>query len=127
MSIAADAAIRTDERILVVEDDVATRSALADILEIEGYNVATVGNGREALEYAQDNPAPCLIILDLMMPEMDGWEFRARQKKHPKLAESPVFVLTASGRQATKGFDADMILHKPIDVDRLLSAIESFC
>jgi len=127
MATVVGAALRTDEPILVVEDDAATRSALADILELEGYNVAAVGNGREALEYAQRNPAPRLIILDLIMPEMDGWEFRARQRKHPKLADSPVFVVTASGKHATEGLDADLVLHKPIDVDRLLSAIEHFC
>jgi CheY-like chemotaxis protein len=110
-------------RILVVEDDADARAALIDILEISGYSAVPAGSGREALNYLHVSSPPSLIILDLMMPEMDGWEFRIHQKKDPALADVPVIVVTAFGGAA---IDADNILVKPIDVDRLLELVGSY-
>src|SRR5947207_15447872 len=81
--------------ILIVEDDFDIREALTQILEDEGFQVRCASNGREALEVATSGPAPRLILLDLMMPVMNGWQFRAEQLKDPRLAEVPVLVISA--------------------------------
>src|ERR1700730_13259466 len=104
-----------NELVLVVEDDDAARQALADILQLEGFNVASAPNGKQALEYLRHSSSPpCSIILDLAMPEMDGWQFRAEQKKDATLAEIPVIVVTAFTQAE---IDADAILQKPLDIE----------
>jgi two-component system, chemotaxis family, chemotaxis protein CheY len=111
--------------ILIVEDDALTRGALCDLLELEGYTVQAVCDGVEAIEYVRQHDSPGLIILDLMMPRMDGWRFREEQKKYPKLDQCPVVVISASVQD--KDVDADVVLHKPVDVDLLLSSIAEYC
>jgi len=112
--------------ILVVDDDQGAMEALSDILEYEGYHVERAQNGRQALEHLQTTrPCPDLIVLDLLMPVMDGWEFRMRQKEDPELAGVPVLVVTAIG--ATAGFDAVSVLRKPVDVDALLRTVARYC
>lgn len=112
--------------ILVVDDDRGAMEALSDILEYEGYNVQRAQNGLQALEYLHTaKPPPNLVILDLLMPVMDGWEFRMRQKEDPELAKVPVLVVTAIG--ATAGIDAVGVLHKPVDVDALLRTVARYC
>jgi two-component system, chemotaxis family, chemotaxis protein CheY len=112
-----------DRPILVVEDDADARAALIDILEISGYSAVPAENGKKALEYLAEAALPSLIILDLLMPEMNGWEFRAAQKKDPNLARVPVVVVTAF---SAANVDADSILIKPIDVDRLLDLVKLY-
>ncbi len=113
-------------RILVVEDDQGALEALSDILEYEGYSVIRASNGVQALERLHGSiPRPELIILDLLMPVMDGWEFRKRQKQDPELARIPVLVVTAIG--TTAGIDAAQIIHKPINVDALLRTVSQLC
>src|ERR1700732_844861 len=113
-------------RLLVVDDDQGGLEALSDILDYEGYMVERAQNGLQALEHLkQSRPLPNLIILDLLMPVMDGWEFRTRQKEDPELAKVPVLVVTAIS--ATAGIDAAEILHKPIDVDALLRTVARHC
>ena len=91
---------------------------MAQILEYEGYAVATAYDGREALEYLRGHPTPDLIVLDLMMPVMNGWELRAELAKVPAFAKVPIVVMTALA-QAAK-IEADAIVAKPIDLKRLL-------
>ncbi|HXW85585.1 MAG TPA: response regulator [Candidatus Binataceae bacterium] len=110
-------------QILVVEDEMDARSALVDILELSGFSAAPVSNGKEALHYLRTSIRPSLIILDLMMPEMDGWQFRAEQKKDAGLAAVPVVVITAFGGAI---IDANEILVKPVDVDRLLNIVSRY-
>lgn len=109
--------------ILVVEDDADARAALIDILEISGFPAVPAGNGREALDYLRRSSTPSCIILDLMMPEMNGWEFRAAQKNDPTIASVPVIVVSAFGGAT---IDADEILVKPIDVDQLLKIVGNY-
>ncbi len=85
--------------ILVVEDDPDVRSALAELLSGEGYDVAVTADGGEALETLRAGLLPSVILLDLMMPNVDGWDFRRAQLDDPKLAAVPVVLLTASGFQ----------------------------
>jgi len=104
--------------VLVVDDNADAVAALAQILEYEGYIVATAYDGRKALEYLGAHPPPNLIILDLMMPGMDGWEFRAEFAKLPIFASVPIVVTTALAESAE--IDADAVIAKPIDLKRLL-------
>jgi CheY-like chemotaxis protein len=110
--------------ILVVDDDAASIDSLTDILTAEGYTVAAAKNGKEALEHLKGAPLPRLIILDLFMPEMDGWEFRRAQLQDAKLRDIPVVVMT--GASVYAGIDANVIVHKPLDVGRFVSLVERY-
>lgn len=107
-----------DAEVLIVDDDAPSCSMLADILDFEGYTVACSPNGKEALDYLRSGPPPRLIILDLQMPVMDGWQFRREQKMDNGLCEIPVVVL--SGLLGSAEIQADAIMHKPVDLERLL-------
>jgi CheY-like chemotaxis protein len=110
-------------RVLVVEDDFDARTAMVEILEMYGYPTFGAANGKVALEYLQSARSPELIILDLIMPVMDGWTFRAEQMKNPKLAKIPVLVLSASHPQ---NIEVNHILIKPADVNRLLEIVNRY-
>ncbi|MBI4509317.1 MAG: response regulator [Deltaproteobacteria bacterium] len=112
-------------RILLVEDDPDMRETLADSLRmLGGHEVVAVQNGVEALTYLRNAEKPELIVLDLMMPVMDGWEFRLEQRRDPKLAETPVLAISADSSCKARAIDAEAYLAKPIDVDQLLAVIE---
>jgi signal transduction histidine kinase len=111
------------EHILLVEDDRSIRVAMQGILEDEGYAVTAADNGRQALERLRSSAAPDLIVLDLRMPVMDGWEFRAAQKGDPKLARIPVLAISADGSAKAAAIDAEAYLRKPLNTDALLNAI----
>jgi CheY-like chemotaxis protein len=117
------------KNILIVEDDAATRDALTMVLTDEGYSVRAAANGREAIDLLRGGAAPDLIILDLMMPVMDGWQFRSEQQRHPDLTRIPVVVLSADGtvRDKAASLGAVGCLQKPIEVDDLLHEIERCC
>src|SRR6185436_7220878 len=104
--------------VLIVEDDDDLRDMMAQMLTIEGFDTSVAANGREALEYLQRETRPHVILLDLMMPVMDGWEFRRRQKADPELAPLPVIVLSALDPARAK-VDATAFLKKPLDFDHL--------
>ena len=108
--------------VLVVDDNIDAVDALTQILEYEGYIVATAYDGREALEYLRDHPTPDLIVLDLMMPIMNGWELRAELAKVPAFAKVPIVVMTALAQAAQ--IEADAIVAKPIDLKRLLHIMD---
>lgn len=90
------------KQILLVEDDADIREAMSEGLNLLGYTVHESTNGREALEYLATHDKPALIFLDLMMPEMDGWTFRAEQIKDAKIADIPVVLVTADGNAHVK-------------------------
>ena len=113
-----------DRSILIVDDDAASTDSLTDILTAEGYTVAIARNGKEALVHLGGAPPPRLIILDLFMPEMDGWEFRREQLKDVNLRDIPVVVMT--GASVYAGIDVNVIVHKPLDVARFVSLIERY-
>jgi CheY-like chemotaxis protein len=112
----------------VVEDDPVSRQALTLLLEAEGYAVRTAANGREALDRLASPPYPHLILLDLMMPVLSGWEFRRRQLQNPVLAGIPVVVLSATGDQAAEEELLGDVgyLQKPVDIDRLSAVLGRF-
>src|SRR5580765_7552213 len=113
--------------VLIVEDDEDLRDMMAQMLTIEGFNAATAANGREALDYLHSTGKPNVILLDLMMPVMDGWEFRRQQKADPELAPVPVIVLSALDPPRAATVDADAFLKKPLDFDRLLDLVRDRC
>ena len=109
---------RQPARILVIEDDADTRAALVECLREEGYEVSCASDGAEALGVLKHGDRPDLILLDLMLPGMDGWDFRAVQKKDPALSAIPVIGVSAVGKLA----DAETI-RKPVRVEALLEAV----
>jgi CheY-like chemotaxis protein len=119
---------RQAAKVLIVDDDFALRDALCAALEGEGFSVAAVSNGEEALEYLRNGARPCLVLLDLMMPIMNGWEFRAEQRQDPELADIPVIVLSAfarSGDEELRGIER--FLRKPFELSDLLAAVRAYC
>ena len=114
-----------DRRILIVEDDLDVREALTQVLEFEGYYVVGATNGQEALDQLRAGAHPSLILLDLMMPVMDGLQFRAAQMRDPSLAQIPVIVISADGKveQKVASLGVAGYMKKPLDVDSLLALI----
>jgi CheY-like chemotaxis protein len=113
--------------VLIVEDDEDLREMMAQLLMLEGFDAATVANGREALEYLHHARKPDVILLDLMMPVMDGWEFRRQQQADPELAPVPVIVLSALDQARAANVEATAFLKKPLDFDRLLDLVRTYC
>ena len=114
--------------ILVVEDDADIRAALADVLAEEGYDVRVAANGEEGLAELRREPRPALVLLDLMMPVLNGWQFRRAQLSDPALADVPVVIVSAdaaAGREATN-MGASAFLQKPVELDDLLSVVARF-
>jgi len=113
---------------MIVEDDRDTREMLARFLELEGFDVREAANGQLALEALREDSRTCVILLDLMMPVMNGWQFRSAQTNDPELSKIPVVVVTAAGaRDQIPAIDADAWLSKPVDFDRLLATIDPLC
>jgi len=114
---------------LIVEDDADLREMMAQLLSLEGFRTATVANGREAIEYLHgaDGEKPDVILLDLMMPVMDGWEFRRLQQADPAVADVPVIVLSALDAARAVSVNAQAFLKKPLDFDRLLQLVREYC
>ena len=113
--------------ILVVEDNDDVREMMAVTLELEGHEVATAVNGRDALNKLHSGEKPCLILLDLMMPVMNGWEFQTELEHDPDLCDVPVVVVSALGGEMARRRAAAAYLPKPIDMDQLLHVVCDFC
>jgi CheY-like chemotaxis protein len=120
---------RHASRVLVVEDNDSTRESLVLLLQCEGFDTAGVGNGQEALRVLRDGYDACLILLDLMMPVMDGWTFRYEQRRDPALGDIPVAILsaTASPSEDAKRLGAIAAFRKPLDVEALLDLVAAHC
>lgn len=111
--------------ILIVEDDFSIRDTLKMALENEGYSVIEGRNGREGLEKARQNPKPAAILLDMLMPVMNGEEFLATTTHSADLSSIPVIVITGSvGKSKCAG--ATAILQKPVDLNLLLTALSNY-
>jgi CheY-like chemotaxis protein len=108
-------------QILIVDDDADFRAVLRQVLEEEGCAVREVPDGRSALRILRRTALPHLILLDLMMPVMNGWDFHAEMQKDPSLAAIPVAVLSAVGQMRPFGFMHE--LHNPVDLPNLLGLL----
>lgn len=120
---------RLDGPILIVEDDADIRDTLAEILEYEGFDVVPAASGQEALERLRTGLQPGLILLDLMMPGIDGWGMAGRFRQMPKLSGVPVLVLSGVHdiEQQAASLRVEGCLTKPVEVERLLELIHRFC
>ncbi len=120
---------RSRSCILIVEDDPDFRDTLAELLQLEGYRVAQAANGREALEHLRQGMPPCIILLDLMMPVMSGWEFREAQQQDPALAQIPVAVLTGVRNSVDRvaALGAVGYFQKPVDMQDVLTTVARYC
>jgi two-component system chemotaxis response regulator CheY len=115
-------------RILVVEDDADLREMMAQLLELEGFDPMVAADGQDAWEQLHtSSPPPHVIVLDMMMPRMDGWTFRAQQESDPAIRDIPVVVLSAAPREQLNAVSAAAILDKPFNYDRLLAAVRANC
>ncbi len=129
--VAPDDTCTKDAALLVIEDDSSIRAMLCALLAAEGYKLSTAVNGAEGLARMRAGSVPDLILLDLMMPVMDGWQFRLEQKRDPVLGCIPVIAISANDSPQAAAIDADVYLRKPIDfallvrtIDRVLIASE---
>jgi CheY-like chemotaxis protein len=115
--------------ILVIEDNDAVRQALSALLQLEGYTVYTAGNGERGLEILRSGLSPCLVILDLTMPSMDGFDFRQRQLDDARLAAIPTIVCSGDGRVADKAAELGAVgfYKKPIEIDEFLQLVSAHC
>ncbi len=115
------------EKILIVDDDPEIRSTIGELLEDEGYVVEEAENGADALEVLRRMPAsPCLVLLDLMMPVMNGFDVLRELAADPRLSNVPVVVLSAHS-QAASVEGAKRFLRKPVTLAQLLGAAADFC
>jgi two-component system response regulator MprA len=115
-------------RILLVEDDADLREMMAQMLELEGFDPVLACDGADALEKLHAGlPPPHVIVLDMMMPRMDGWTFRQHQTRDPTISEIPVVVLSAAPRATLASAAPAAILEKPFDLDRLLTTVRAHC
>lgn len=113
-------------QVLVVEDDEAIRETLQLALESHDYEVRTAANGAEGLAALRTDPLPCLILLDLMMPVMNGWEFAQRLHADPKWAHIPIIALTAYADQSI-GQPFHEVIKKPFDLRTLITTVDRYC
>lgn len=116
------------KRILVVEDDTSIRELLVELLESEGYEVASAVNGLEGLKCLQTGATPNLILIDLMMPVMDGYSFRTEQLKNPKWSGIPTVVMSAeaNAKEKMKNFNITAFLSKPVELETILKTVAQF-
>jgi CheY-like chemotaxis protein len=116
------------KKILIVDDDRDLQEALADFLQSRGYTVSSADDGAKALQQLRNSDPPSLILLDLMMPVMDGHEFLAHRNADPVLADIPVVVISAGRhpRGSVAPGAADM-LHKPFEADELIKVVQRYC
>lgn len=104
-------------RVLVVDDDTDSAGALVDILEHSGYEATAVNDGKQALTHLKAEQLPDVMILDLFMPRMNGWDLMRELKRNAKLANIPVIVVSAFAY--APGIEADAVLSKPVDMEAL--------
>ncbi len=119
-----------NKKVFVVEDDQDIREALAELLESEGYDVTTAENGQIGIDkLSQASQLPNLILLDLMMPVKDGFQFYAEKAADPNLSSVPVIVMSADGHilDKQKKLQAQAYIKKPVDIDHILNMVDQFC
>ncbi len=116
------------KRILVVEDDTSIRELLVELLESEGYSVSSAINGLEGLKFLQSEGNPDLILIDLMMPVMDGYSFRTEQLKNPIWSKIPTVVMSAeaNAKEKMKNFSITAFLSKPVELDTILKTVARY-
>ena len=117
------------QNIFIIEDDADLRETMKELLEIEGFSVITAENGQEGMELFERNGKPCLVLLDMMMPVMNGWEFLEAMQRDQQalLAETQVAVVSAAVEMAELQQYGCSLLRKPVNVDRLFALAHAAC
>jgi CheY-like chemotaxis protein len=110
--------------ILIVDDESDIRDSLQEFFEDEGYAVATAENGQKALDLLGAPQLPCVVILDLLMPVLDGNEVYEKMQADPRLAAVPVIISTSDPRRAPSGV---LTMKKPVSLMRLLGVVKQYC
>jgi CheY-like chemotaxis protein len=111
--------------VLIVEDDFDAREVLQMVLEGEGYSVVTATNGVEGIGRLHMDPTPALVVCDLMMAVMNGWDFCAAKAADPSVADIPVIVVSAVARMpGLRPIPGDVVLTKPFNVEQLLASVQ---
>ncbi len=118
---------RAIQTVMIVDDDPDIREVLAEVLASEGFRVKTAGNGFEALQALRGRELPCMILLDLMMPLMDGYEFLEVRRKNPCLHAIPVALVTASEHLDRSRIQGVPVVRKPIPLSKLLDMVGRNC
>ena len=113
--------------VLIVDDEPDLRATICDVLAEEGWNAIGAGDGAAALRLLREGLRPRLILLDLVMPGMDGWRFREAQAADPQLASIPVILLCSETHARSAPIDVAMLLRKPVAIDELTQTVERFC
>jgi CheY-like chemotaxis protein len=113
--------------VLVVEDDPDLREMMEQLLHLEGFATLTAPNGLEALNLLNAGAPVKVILLDLMMPVMDGWEFRRRQRANPKLAGIPVVVMSAIDGERLQEIEPVACFRKPLAFARMIDLLQRLC
>lgn len=111
--------------VLVVEDEEDLRELMREALELNGYSVVTAREGTDALDKLTRINDLCLILLDLLMPGMNGWDLFERVRERPELATVPIIIHSSATSHAPQG--ATRVLQKPLMLDRLLSTVQEYC
>jgi DNA-binding response OmpR family regulator len=113
--------------VLVVEHDPSLREVLERVLHCAGFAPITAPNGTEALSLLRCGVPAKVIVLDLDIPEKDGWAFRCEQRRDPKLSQIPVIITSLPHERLPPGMVADAVLRKPIDLDQLIACLRTLC
>ena len=113
--------------VLIIDDAVATRRGLAELLRLRGFSAQEAGTGEEGLRCLREDPSIAVVVLDLRMPGGNGFWFREQQLADPAIADVPIIVFTgaADADEAREQLRVAQVLHKPVSVDELLIAIET--
>lgn len=111
--------------VFLIEDEEGLREMMREALELNGYAVVTAGDGQQALAKLSAIQNLCLVILDLVMPVMNGWEFFEKMRQRAEFGTVPVVIYTSSAGRAPQG--ATRVLQKPISFERLLSTVREYC
>lgn len=117
-------------KVLIVEDSLEIQDSLREILELESYHVNVANNGQEAMDYLESaSDLPQVILLDLRMPIMNGYQFRKLQTEDPRFNQVPVIMMTADHNATTRSeyTSANAFLRKPLDMEVFLNTVEKFC
>ena len=115
--------------VLLVDDNDDVRDAFATLLSMHGYEVSGASDGVGALDQMHHGLHPCVVLLDLRMPEMDGWQVWARMHSEPQLAAIPVVMVSGDPEQSRRAEAMGLrnFLRKPVDAEKLLAAVARFC
>ncbi len=117
----------TNSRVVVVDDDDDVRETICELLRTAGYHAEEARDGLDALRVLRSGPPPCLVLLDLMMPVMSGWQFREEQLRDPELKGIPVIAITAARHLEPLAIPGAEILLKPLSMANLLKAVARHC